>query len=377
MERGHAGDLGLEDSRNHDTVDLATNSNFHNHNGAAASYAAAQDREDYDSHETPHLHSTQPSSTFHSLERTDSETRLLSGPPSLDYTLRTRKRSIIIFWSLILFDSIAIPIALYFGLWYGTSLSPNAVFSISTACLGGVSIYEYVVRFWRLWKKNSPCRVLGARRWYLDWFHWNYSAAWFFIMVELIVGTAFPNPPIRLLAMPVSSLLYWFGLQILLEDFCRWRGYKSPVRISSIPAGAPFRPGIYSIIEDVVAVDGSGGTRFRKRLNDRYEASYHFRMMLHRLTLFWGIGALAAAILTTILVFTLPHDPAYVVGWVLPFVWAGIWVPATFWYVKRSLRFERADWQRVIGDEGVKGIEKWQTTEPRVRLKSVAEVVNV
>ena len=108
-------------------------------------------------------------------------------PPPLNYTLWTRKMSIFIFWSLILIDSIAMPIALYFGLWYGTDLSPNTVFSIVTAALGGVSILEYVVRFWRLWKHDSTCRVIGARRAYLDWFHWNFSAAWVVVMVELIV----------------------------------------------------------------------------------------------------------------------------------------------------------------------------------------------
>lgn len=108
-------------------------------------------------------------------------------PPPLNYTLYTRKMSITIFWSLVLIDSIAMPIVLYFCLWYLTDLSPNTVFSIVTAALGGVSILEYVLRFWRLWKHSSTCRVIGARRAYLDWFHWNFSAAWFIVMVELIV----------------------------------------------------------------------------------------------------------------------------------------------------------------------------------------------
>jgi len=47
-------------------------------------------------------------------------------PPGLNYTLRTRKKSIAIFWTLIVLDCVAMPIALYFGLWYGTKLSPNA-----------------------------------------------------------------------------------------------------------------------------------------------------------------------------------------------------------------------------------------------------------
>ena len=108
-------------------------------------------------------------------------------PPPLNYTLHTRKLSIFIFWFLILFDSIVMPIALYFGLWYGTDLSPNTVFSIVTAALGGISIVEYFLRFWRLWKKGSTCRVIGARRMYLDFFHWNFTLAWVIVMIELIV----------------------------------------------------------------------------------------------------------------------------------------------------------------------------------------------
>lgn len=71
------------------------------------------------------------------------------------------------FWSFVLIDSSLTPIALYFGLWYGTDLSPNVVFSIVTAAIGGISILEYFVRFWRLWKKGSTCRVMGARRAYV------------------------------------------------------------------------------------------------------------------------------------------------------------------------------------------------------------------
>lgn len=115
-------------------------------------------------------------------------------PPRLDYTLRTRKWAIFMFWSFIIFDSAVMPIALYFGLWYGAgpgsnkdTLSANATFSIVTAAIGGASILEYIVRFWRLWKKSSTCRVIGARRRYLDLFHWNFSLAWFIVMIELIV----------------------------------------------------------------------------------------------------------------------------------------------------------------------------------------------
>lgn len=104
------------------------------------------------------------------------------------------------------------------------------------------------------------------------------------------------------------------------------------------------RPGIYSIIEDVVAVDGGGERAFRDQLNARFEASHYFRQMLHRLTLFWGLGAAGIATLTTILIFTIDREAAYCVGWILPFFWAGVWTACTFPYVKRCLREEKALW---------------------------------
>jgi hypothetical protein len=108
-------------------------------------------------------------------------------PPPLNYTLRTRYKSLWWFWFLIFVDCVCVPIILYFTLWNLTSLSHNAVFSISTATLGTVSIVEYFIRFRRLWRKNSNCRVIGARRWYLDFFHWNLSVGWVAVMIELIV----------------------------------------------------------------------------------------------------------------------------------------------------------------------------------------------
>jgi hypothetical protein len=238
-------------------------------------------------------------------------------PPPLKYSLRPRKKAIFWFWTLIILDCIFMPIGLYFGMWYGLTrdqLSANAVFSISTALLGTVSIVEYFIRFHRLWKKDSNCRVIGAKRSYLDWFHWNLSFAWFFIMIELIAGTCPHDPPIRVLAMPAPTMLFAIGFQLLFLDVLRLRNVPAPCRISSLPKGAPLRPGIYAYIEDICAVDGSGGTEFRQRLNLRYQASKAFREMLHRLTLFWAIGAIVCAAATTAIVFTIPRDAAYVVS---------------------------------------------------------------
>lgn len=158
---------------------------------------------------TRRLSSQQPRPSEHSIggvldnpdvaADTESAPRLLEPePPPLNYTLHTRYRSIFIFWLFIVIDSVAMPIGLYYGLWYGVGpgsvadddkeiMSANTVYSIVTAAIGGASILEYFVRFWRLFKKGSTCRVIGARRWYLDAFHWNYTLAWLIVMVELIV----------------------------------------------------------------------------------------------------------------------------------------------------------------------------------------------
>ncbi|KAK8054541.1 hypothetical protein PG994_009608 [Apiospora phragmitis] len=209
-------------------------------------------------------------------------------PPRLGYTIRTTKRIwfIAIFWTIIVFDSVVMPIGLYFGLWYGVGpgnpdderLSANTVFSIVTAAIGGASILEYFVRFWRLYRKDSTCAVLGAHRWYLDWFHWWFSFGWIVVMIELIIGSIQDDARyIRLLSMPLATMIFVFD--------------PRPVRISSIPKGSQLRPGIYPLIEDICAVDGSGGTEFRAALAKRYAASHVFRAMLRRVGAFWAIGA--------------------------------------------------------------------------------------
>lgn len=137
---------------------------------------------------------------------------------------------------------------------------------------------------------------------------------WFFIAVELIIGTIPREPLIRLLSMPVPSMLFWFGLELVVLDIMRVLGVPAPFRISSVPKGAPLRPGLYSIIEDVVAVDGGGGTAYREALNRRYEASHYFRQMLHRLTLFWSVAAVAMAVMLTAIIFTCQRNTAYVVS---------------------------------------------------------------
>ncbi|KAJ5543797.1 hypothetical protein N7513_003380 [Penicillium frequentans] len=84
--------------------------------------------------------------------------------------------------------------------------------------------------------------------------------------------------------MPVPSIFFLFALEMLVfEALCVFEKPAS-FRISSIPKGNPMRPALYPLLEDIIAVDGKGGTGFRERLAQRYKTSPPFRGMLHRVT---------------------------------------------------------------------------------------------
>ncbi len=87
--------------------------------------------------------------------------------------------------------------------------------------------------------------------------------------------------------MAPASLMFLVGGELAV--FAAWAsfGFRTPFRISSLPRGVVMRPGIYTIIEDIIAVDTGSGRLYREALDARYEASPLFRRMLYQLNLFW------------------------------------------------------------------------------------------
>ena len=81
-----------------------------------------------------------------------------------------------------------------------------------------------------------------------------------------------------------------------------------------MPRGSKAVPAVFTIVEDVVAVDGGAGREFRKKWKERYEASEIFRDMLWTLTMVWGGGAIVAAAVTSAVVFSAPKYVAYGFG---------------------------------------------------------------
>lgn len=273
----------------------------------------------------------------------------------MNYSLAKRKFRILIFWLLVILDSFIFPIGLYylltrtttwstttstlpsiFALWRSNCLFVSAVFNILTATLLGTFVTESLLRSWSLWRKNSRCRVPNAGRYYVtilpqhpapllpprifltqsikfDFTHWNVLVSWVIIIAELVVGTI-PDPPwMRLLALPVPSIFFIFGLEMLVFEALYVFKKPTPFRISSSPKGSPMRPAIYPFLEDIIAVDGKGGTRFRERLDQRYKASPPFRGMLHRVTMLWAVPQVMVAGGTLAGIVIADHELAYTV----------------------------------------------------------------
>ncbi|KAG4414241.1 hypothetical protein IFR04_012613 [Cadophora malorum] len=238
-----------------------------------------------------------------------------SNLPKLDYDLYTKKWSIIFFCSCAALDSVAVPIVLYIILNYETDLDKDTVYLIISGTLFGTIIVEFLQRTWRLWKKSSTCRVANTGRWDFDWFHWNSALVLIIIIAEVAIATSLDTPQVRLLAMPTSSILFVVSIEVLLIELMRAFRVRAPFRVSSVTKGEYLRPALFTLIEDVVAVDGNGGSGYRVRLNARYETSKDFRRLLLFMTWFWTVPCLLVAVATSAVVFW-PHllhrDLAYI-----------------------------------------------------------------
>ncbi|KAF8863009.1 hypothetical protein BDZ45DRAFT_738688 [Acephala macrosclerotiorum] len=144
--------------------------------------------------------------------------------------------------------------------------------------------------------------------------------------------------------MLAPTFVFITGLELIVLGFLYLAGIRAPVRLSSIPRKGAMHPGIYLIIEDVIAVDGGGGTEYREQLNRRHEASAHFRRFLIFLSLFWSVPAMITGVATAIFVLRAERSVGYVLGWVLPFIWAAIWAAISIRFVKQQLVVEREAW---------------------------------
>lgn len=268
-------------------------------------------------------------------------------------------------------DTLAQPLILYWCLWYLTDLSPNLVFSIVTASLGGVSVFEYFYRLHNLFRKKSRARPLNSRVSWLDFFQINFTIVWLILAVELVVGSVPEQPYVRLIAMVLPTVMFYFGFVYLSLDIFRMMGFKAPFRISSTPKGSVMPTALYALIEDVVAVDGGGGQIYRYALRTRYLSSPYFRRMLFEMNCFWSGGSIICAAAITAVIFTVQENVAFTLGWTLPFAWAIIWTLITIPWVQSDLRREKKAWAENRGQGGIPWVDDISAPTARTRFASV------
>lgn len=239
--------------------------------------------------------------------------------PQLPFTFRHGfkrwKLGALIF--LIVLDACIIPIILYYSLTFGGNVQGWITFAVITAIWGGPTYLEFAIRSWRLILKERFFRPLGASsRWSFDITNWIFVVTITCTTALLIVGAAPHEVFLRVLSMPGPALLLCLGGCLMAITIYHLAGLKAPFRLSSTAKGDPVNPGVYYIVEDIVAVNAGGGLPFREGLAARYEASPVFRKMMRDQSLFWSIGAILVGIACTVVVcvHTVSHPVAYGIG---------------------------------------------------------------
>jgi len=111
--------------------------------------------------------------------------------------------------------------------------------------------------------------------------------------------------------MPLPSMMFVVAVFDLWATICCVLGYQLPFRMSSVAKGGKFRPGIYFLVEDIVAVELNAGRPYRAALNERYCASAEFREIFVKLSFFWSLSALSAAAALTAAIYTAPDAFAF------------------------------------------------------------------
>ncbi|KIW19072.1 hypothetical protein PV08_03362 [Exophiala spinifera] len=274
--------------------------------------------------------------------------------PQLPFTWRHGLKRWKLFLTIFIMfvDACVIPIVLYYSMKFAGHVQGWIIFAVVATIWGGPAYVEFAVRSWRLIKKENFFRPLGtSNRWAFDITHWISSLTIAAVTAFLIIGSAPHNVWLRVLSMPGPAILYCIGGSVFLITMYSLTGRKAPFRISSTPKGGDVYPGVYYIMEDVIAVNASAGRPFREALAARYAASPRFRRMVKTQSLFWSIPAIVVAIACTVVIIIHPvsKEVAYGIGWGVPFVWIIIWAAIAIPWIRRDMHKETVTWEEDCG----------------------------
>jgi hypothetical protein len=260
-------------------------------------------------------------------------------PPPLSFDPWTKKNSIILAVLGLLFFDLVLPCLVYYLLYTQTELDEQDVLGIACASLGIGELVELPLRGWWLVRHHEDYAPLGQRaRWGFDFFFWWYVVATVIGIVPYVVATDLDDP-IEWLFLMAPGLIVAFAVATAVVSALPFR---LPFRVSSDARGERCKPFAYYVVEDFVAVDAHQKRLFRTELQARYKASQIFRRMIWEVNMWWAVGGMVFIGGLSGITWGMIFPVAYGLSFGLLFVWIGIWSLATWLWVKRALRMERA-----------------------------------
>lgn len=168
-----------------------------------------------------------------------------------------------------------------------------------------------------------------------------------FVVNTLLISLGIAFQRYKLVCLPFLYIQTLTSVQIFFTwVFARFTNAKSPMKFSSLAKGTRMRNALFTIIEDVVAVDGGGGKEYRAAWNERWLASRDIRRLLDNAALLWGISGTVVGV-ACIAVIALIDDKAvdWVMGWIVPPVWAAVMAMMTINLTRATLKRERENWK--------------------------------
>lgn len=165
-------------------------------------------------------------------------------------------------------------------------------------------------------------------------------------MTIILIIFSIPHyPSVRALALPMPVGMINAGAMFVVNGWAAQRGWRLMYfRLSSHVKNSICPPLTFCMLEDICAVDGKGGKKFRVAAMARYNASPRFRALLMQLLWFWSIPAVVVGAAFIAVIYVASDDVAYGVGWGGPTVWAVLWTWVTVVWVQRALRLEKETW---------------------------------
>ncbi|KAH9925374.1 uncharacterized protein BXZ73DRAFT_103258 [Epithele typhae] len=270
-------------------------------------------------------------------------------PPPLNYTIKSHRReaAIILFFSLIFVEAGILPLILFYSIRWGAHVSTTTNLAIITSLVGTYSGYKLARRSWFLFIRDGhhQRRPLGASRFGPDAFTIQIGFAMTGFFTPLVIGSSLNPGSVHTVAMSLSCFMIAFCFPLFLTGAFPHR-LKMPFRVSSMPPWTGLPPAVYTLVEDVVAVDGGGCVEFRQAWRIRYEHSAVMRHIVRQTSLWWGASGMLFAAAFIAIAWTTADDVGYGIGWGLSWLWAMVSAAITIHWVRNQLRREADEWER-------------------------------